>query len=365
MDKRLYAVVAVGVLCCGAAPATDCQKLPMQLRFECGRSEGTAAAPTITKARPYSATTTNWDFTSGATTKSNNITVIGIGAEPGATVSVYLDDGGSTTGTGTADGSGNWSYNLSGLSDASHSVTATQTTGSGTSPASSAFTFTVAALITSFTNVQNEAITVGGKNAWNETANTSYAIERLDTHTLRYEIDSGDRSTADVANGEQCDRSLSDFSAAEPIANGTEVRFTAEFFLESGNPHPTGDRYWWLIYENHGPIGSPPWGLYFSGEKMQMQVRYNAPDGGAVTELAPWTDMTNIVRGVWHTIEVRGKQGQSGTGYLQVWIDGPQVLNYTGSIGYGAASWVEVGTYRSNLWTDPVAIRWRNILISP
>jgi hypothetical protein len=234
MDKRLYAVVAAGVLCCGAAHATDCQTVPMQLRFECERSEGTAAVPTITKARPHSATTTNWDFTSGATTKSNNITVVGVGAEPGATVSVYLDDGDSPAGTATADRSGNWSYNLSDLSDASHSITATQTTGSGTSPASSAFTFTVAALITSFTNVQNKAITVDGKNAWNEAANTSYAIEKLDSHTLRYEIRSGDRSTADIANGEQDDRSLSDFSAAGGVANGAEVRFAGEFFLESG-----------------------------------------------------------------------------------------------------------------------------------
>jgi Flp pilus assembly protein TadD len=37
MDKRLYAVVAVGVLFSGVAHAVDCQQLPAQLRSECER----------------------------------------------------------------------------------------------------------------------------------------------------------------------------------------------------------------------------------------------------------------------------------------------------------------------------------------
>ena len=40
--RRLYAVVAVGVLSSGAAHALDCQQLPMELRDECKREEGQA-----------------------------------------------------------------------------------------------------------------------------------------------------------------------------------------------------------------------------------------------------------------------------------------------------------------------------------
>jgi tetratricopeptide (TPR) repeat protein len=39
MDKRLYAVVAVGVLFSGAAHALDCQQSPMELRDECKQEE--------------------------------------------------------------------------------------------------------------------------------------------------------------------------------------------------------------------------------------------------------------------------------------------------------------------------------------
>ena len=39
MDKRLYAVVAVGVLFSGAAHSLDCQQSPMELRDECKREE--------------------------------------------------------------------------------------------------------------------------------------------------------------------------------------------------------------------------------------------------------------------------------------------------------------------------------------
>jgi hypothetical protein len=42
MDKRLYAVVAVGVLFSGAAHAIDCQTLPVTLQFKCGQTNMTA-----------------------------------------------------------------------------------------------------------------------------------------------------------------------------------------------------------------------------------------------------------------------------------------------------------------------------------
>jgi hypothetical protein len=42
MDKRLFAVVAVGVLFGGAAHAIDCQKLPMQMQLECEKEKRTA-----------------------------------------------------------------------------------------------------------------------------------------------------------------------------------------------------------------------------------------------------------------------------------------------------------------------------------
>jgi hypothetical protein len=39
--KRLFAVVAIGVLFSGAAHATDCQKLPSSMQFECEKEKWT------------------------------------------------------------------------------------------------------------------------------------------------------------------------------------------------------------------------------------------------------------------------------------------------------------------------------------
>ena len=73
---------------------------------------------------------------------SNPTPLVSGTAEPNSTITVYID--GSPVGTTTADGSGNWSYPPSALSDGSHTVRATSTDAAGnTSPDSNTNTFTV------------------------------------------------------------------------------------------------------------------------------------------------------------------------------------------------------------------------------
>ncbi|MEX0283995.1 MAG: Ig-like domain-containing protein [Paracoccaceae bacterium] len=68
-------------------------------------------------------------------TADDTPTFEGTGVEPGATVTVFA--GGTPVGTGTADGSGNWSVTTSALGGGQHAITATQTDAAGNSSAAS------------------------------------------------------------------------------------------------------------------------------------------------------------------------------------------------------------------------------------
>ncbi|WP_225409064.1 adventurous gliding motility protein AgmC [Stigmatella hybrida] len=78
----------------------------------------------------------------GSTTSDNTPTFSGT-AEPGSTVNVIVD--GTSVGTTTADGGGNWTFTpTAGLSSGPHTVNATATDAAGnTSPVSNTNTFTV------------------------------------------------------------------------------------------------------------------------------------------------------------------------------------------------------------------------------
>jgi parallel beta-helix repeat protein len=112
----------------GAGPVTSSNPLTA------GGCTAPPAAPAITAP------------TNGSTVTTNTPQILGT-ATPGASVALMLD--GVAKGPVTADGSGNWSFTPStALSNASHSVTATQTTTTGLISGSSATdTFSVSATL--------------------------------------------------------------------------------------------------------------------------------------------------------------------------------------------------------------------------
>jgi hypothetical protein len=115
-----------------------------------GNNGGAGASPSLTfdtlaPAAPSTPALTGASDTgvsaSDALTKVATPTFVGT-AEAGATVKLY--DGATQVGSGTADGSGNWSLTSSVLADGTHSVTAVATDAAGNgSPASTAQVVTI------------------------------------------------------------------------------------------------------------------------------------------------------------------------------------------------------------------------------
>ena len=78
--------------------------------------------------------------------------------------------------------------------------------------------------------------------------------------------------------------------------------------------------------------------------------------------LTLWTDPNPIQTGVYNDINVQANFSNSGGGYLQVSINGNQVVNYQGPLGYGQGTYWEYGIYRSTA-TETAAVDYRNMTL--
>jgi hypothetical protein len=108
------------------------------------------------------------------------------------------------------------------------------------------------------------------------------------------------------------------------------------------------------------------------GDYLQVTARYIHPggnptngSGSTLTDLTLWTQSTNIVRGQWYDIKIRANVSNTGAGgYLYVWVDGTQVVNYSGLLGYGYDTYWLFDIYRESEPQDTAA-QFRNMTVSP
>jgi hypothetical protein len=325
-----------------------------------------------------------FDISTSGTIKSNNITVIGT-ADAGALVSVFLNGSGSPT-TVAADGSGDWSCDLGVLSDGSQSVTATQTSGGVTSGSSSTFSFTVAALITTFSSTPSSTFTINGETHEVEGAGQSWSLQNPDSHTLRFEVRTGDR-WAGGGDGSYLERSeiqndtwQNHESWGASIPANTPIKMYYELLVEpnSGSSFVNTQNIsngWFIVGQMHNddtPTGSnsatsPPLAICMDGTHLQVLRRDCAhgvvPSNGAgnINLTEAWRDSSAVTPNVYRAIYIEANFDNNGSGYLRVWVDGVQVVNYTGNLGFGYSTYWEWGIYRSTA-TESAAVKYRNML---
>ncbi len=114
---------------------------------------------------------------------------------------------------------------------------------------------------------------------------------------------------------------------------------------------------------------SPPLAVQMDGDRLQIVARYVLPGGNprnsssALHMLTLWTDPNPIQTGVYNDIRVRANFSNSGNGYLDVWINGKQVVNYQGPLGFGQGTYWEYGIYRSRA-AETRAVRYRNLMLT-
>jgi hypothetical protein len=222
--------------------------------------------------------------------------------------------------------------------------------------------------IASLSATPNSTFYVDGIIYRNETAGQSYSVTSPDASTLRLELHDGDHAWFDSGSVER-----SQVERIPRIQTDTPVNVSYQFMLEPGAANTAS---WFVTGEMHnddsasGVPTSPPFAVELAGEHLRIVARY-APTGtdpsnaaGNVNVLPLWTDPNPIQRGQYYDIKFQANFDNTSNGSLDVWINGNQVVDYNGPLGYGyPVYWVE-GPYRSADGSQAVAANYRNFTLT-
>lgn len=323
--------------------------------------DGDLAAPVIKTARTASSSHPDFMLASGSSTISNHLKLYGT-AKADATITT------STGATAKADGSGNWVIDLGVLSDGAKSITATTALGGKTSPASSAFAITINPTFKAFSQVATygEIPFTHNYKMYAHSKGAPYSIQGQDGHAIRFEIRQGDHTPSD-SNNER-----SEIAGGNPdtlYPDNKPQRITFEFYQEPGPP--SGGKEWALIWQYWMQGGSPPIAICFcgpeywtAGDHLCVRCAWASAAGQNATWWNPYLAPAPLPRGVWHSVEIEMKTyNQDPGGYLRVWLDGQQIVDYTGKLGYGAGeNHQEYGWYRGPSAPDTQIVTFRNYI---
>jgi hypothetical protein len=233
-------------------------------------------------------------------------------------------------------------------------------------------------LITNFTPERYNQFQIDGVPYSVLTVNKSYNLEQIDNHTLRFEIQQGDSVWC-------CNNETSLIERQQKWEPGTPLTIAYQFMLEPGAANTAN---WFVLAEiqtdfSNSPfpkasaspvvtigLGGPTTAPWSGGEHLQVWSQWcptnlsPANGAGNVKNQILWSQPTDIVRGKWYDIRIQTTIINSSAGHLNVWIDGTQVVNYSGPVGFGHPNYFLYGVYRH---TSPqnTAAQFKNMTISP
>jgi hypothetical protein len=245
--------------------------------------------------------------------------------------------------SGTVRGSGRWIAATSEWSGGDHTRSADATSG-GKSDASAPIGVAVTLNITSFSGANSTTFTVDGQTVYTNNANQPWSLTERDSNTLQFSVRAGDNwangGWSDAVNDGGANRSEIQF---EPLyAAGTQINVSETLTVQPG---PTNTASFLSFNQLHATTGSPPAPFYFGlntsdhlvvvlqGPNRYYNTVYRSPDP--------------IVRGQPMDLNFQLIMGPSGGGYVGVWLDGTQIVNYHGVVGAtGSEYYWKEGIYR-------------------
>jgi hypothetical protein len=295
-----------------------------------GAAAGISNAPHISTVIPASSLNANaaWAVVSGGKTYSNNLILTGSGVN-GATITVF--DGATNLGTTVADAStGNWSFTAAGLTDATHSFTATQTIGAGApSSATLPYTVIVAPTISAFNATSGQNTTVSTLVYQADNANKAWSLTNPDPHTLQFELRNGDTSTGGLL------RSVLSLTSQFFNFNGGPF-ITFEFKLVGSVNDQFGAGKFFILFELKDVLSAlrAPVELNLGGNTIHtatggddLSIDYgHSANTTTPTYVNLYTAPSNLARGVWHTLDMTlnplNNASDSGLGSINATLDG-------------------------------------------
>jgi hypothetical protein len=149
----------------------------------------------------------------------------------------------------------------------------------------------------------------------------------------------------------------------------TSLWVSYSFYVEAGQGPVTTN---WFILGQWGQVGSscsrgtlgPPFSQSLRiGEILTLVIYPNDVCNGAGKAATPLT--VSLQRGVWYNVVQNVRfDPAGGTGFMKVWLDGQQVVDYAGSTGYATSTgyYWKFGIYRS-VAAEHEAVRYANMTV--
>lgn len=191
--------------------------------------------------------------------------------------------------------------------------------------------------------------------AWSVTSNDG---------DFRFEVRAGDEWAKDGSE-------RSEITFGKTLELNQTYMMSYSFMVEPGAAN-TAD--WVNIGQLHGTpdaadskVLAPIFAVQMDGEKLQIVMRTdaNATTTARVADNILYTSTDDIVRGGWYDVQVEIKVDPSGNGVLNVWINGEQVVSYTGAVGYNDAigPYWKQGVYRSEA-DETLAVHFKDFEVN-
>jgi hypothetical protein len=220
-------------------------------------------------------------------------------------------------------------------------------------------------------------VAVSGLNYFAQNADRDWSLNLKGNPPCiyRFEVHPGDRWMQEVQKS-SVDRS----ELRGPTDDTNAAHFNAEtwtayqFKIEPG---PASTAVWvvlgdWHVQPDPGDtaIMSSPWQLELrNGDILVFDIR--ASSEKPVRDIAPeqhiYTSPAPITRGIWHSlVSVANFDSRPrGDGGVTVWLDGNQIVNYHGALGYitSRQNYFKFGIYRATA-PETLAVDYKNVEIS-
>src|SRR5262245_44272367 len=144
--------------------------------------------------------------------------------------------------------------------------------------------------------------------------------------------------------------------------SGTPINVSYNLPLEPGQANTAS----WLVlgqFHNNDTQTPAPFAVMLYGEHMAIVARYQLPGQSDQTYMRLWEDPNPIQRGHAYAMNIDVNFDNSGNGYLHVWRDGMEIVDYQGPIGYGQQVYWKEGIYSSDS-PQTIAVIFSNLTIS-
>jgi hypothetical protein len=163
----------------------------------------------------------------------------------------------------------------------------------------------------------------------------------------RLEVHNGDHTTFDTTN-DRCQ-----LHTQQSLPAGTVGDISFSFWIENGSVPGSGFNDINDLHDNFSGVNCGPTHGILPGNLFYVWIYWN-PTG-------TFTNFPSVAcaQGVWHHVRTTWSPA-AGTGRLQSWLDGVQIVNFTGNVGSPNAGYYQQMALYRNPTTSPFAIWYAN-----